>query len=106
MASTSNKVNYVANCRWCGETHGVLCPHVKSIEYFEDGFTVKSVTFKTAADFMAPIMPAPAVPPYDPTRMPLGPINPMPSPPIWAPPSFPGNGFEIYCSASNNDCKH
>lgn len=48
-------------CRFCGMIHGVMCPAVKAIEYFEDG-TVKRVEFKTAADYAAPIQIAPVSP--------------------------------------------
>jgi hypothetical protein len=32
-------------CRWCGFTHGTLCPAVKSIEFADDGVTVRRVEF-------------------------------------------------------------
>jgi hypothetical protein len=48
----------LTNCPYCGESHGVLCPQVKAIEYFPSG-KVKRVEFKTAADYMQPLMPAP-----------------------------------------------
>jgi hypothetical protein len=35
--------------------HGPMCPIVKSIEYFEDGITVKRVEFTTAADYKDPL---------------------------------------------------
>lgn len=36
-------------CRWCGWTHGTLCPSVRAIEFFEDGLTVKRVEFHPPA---------------------------------------------------------
>jgi hypothetical protein len=48
----------IDNCPYCGESHGALCPLVKAIEYFPSG-KVKRVEFKTAADYMQPLMPAP-----------------------------------------------
>lgn len=41
----------ITNCRFCGQSHGLRCPSVKAIEYFEDGVTVKRVEFVTAADY-------------------------------------------------------
>ncbi|MBN1954691.1 MAG: hypothetical protein JW900_06525 [Anaerolineae bacterium] len=32
-------------CRWCGQDHDGMCPHVSRIEYFPDGL-VKRVTFR------------------------------------------------------------
>lgn len=32
-------------CRWCGLTHGALCPAVRSIEFCDDGVTIKKVEF-------------------------------------------------------------
>jgi hypothetical protein len=32
-------------CRWCGRLHVGKCPRVKSIEYLDDGKTVKKVEF-------------------------------------------------------------
>jgi hypothetical protein len=58
-------------CRWCGLDHGPICSTVKALEYFEDGVTVKRVEFKSAADYMAPMLPAPwpqsNQPPFVPT---------------------------------------
>ena len=41
----------ITECRFCGQSHGMRCPSVKAIEYFEDGVTVKRVEFMTAPDF-------------------------------------------------------
>ena len=49
--STTNSVK----CRHCGGYHGVQCPAIKAIEYYEDGVTVKRVEFKTAADYVVPL---------------------------------------------------
>jgi hypothetical protein len=51
----------MAKCRWCDMEHGPMCPTVKSIEFFNDGETVKKVEFKTAIDYAipSPIMPQP-----------------------------------------------
>ncbi len=45
----------ITNCRFCGMSHGMRCPSVKAIEYFEDGVTVKRVEFMSAADHYAPL---------------------------------------------------
>ena len=37
-------------CQFCGQKHGVRCPSVKAIEYYENG-TVRRVEFMTAADY-------------------------------------------------------
>lgn len=37
-------------CRWCGFTHGPQCPVVKSIEFYEDGVTVKRLEYRAASD--------------------------------------------------------
>jgi len=74
-------------CRWCGETHvkGV-CPKVKSIEFADDGVTVKRVEFMTPRDcmpangwpFFAPshyppqALPAPQYPGPDPFTSSIG----------------------------------
>lgn len=39
-----------STCRWCGETHGQLCPIVKAFNFFESG-EISRVEFLTAADF-------------------------------------------------------
>ena len=36
----------ITNCQFCGQDHGVQCPVVKEVEYFEDGKTVKRVGFQ------------------------------------------------------------
>ena len=41
------------SCRWCGETHGKICPWVKALEYDAAG-TVTRVEFVTAADIKEP----------------------------------------------------
>jgi hypothetical protein len=41
-------------CRFCGKVHGVQCPSVKAIEYFETG-EVKRVEFMMPHDFYTPI---------------------------------------------------
>ncbi len=38
------------NCKFCGVVHGVQCPAVKAIEYYENG-AIKRVEYKTAPDF-------------------------------------------------------
>lgn len=50
-------------CRWCGFTHGPQCPVVKSIEFYEDGVTVKRLEYKTANDF-PPLVLEPARSPW------------------------------------------
>ena len=40
-------------CRFCGKFHGVQCPDVRAIEYYENG-SIKRVEYKTAADFAQP----------------------------------------------------
>ena len=42
-------------------SHGLKCPTVKAIEYFDDGATVKRVEFMTAVDY--PHLPAASLPP-------------------------------------------
>ena len=44
----------MVKCRWCGMEHGPMCLAVKSIEFFDDGVTVKKVEFKTAKDYTTP----------------------------------------------------
>ena len=36
----------VGNCPHCGMLHSTTCPRIKSIEYFQDGITVKKIEFK------------------------------------------------------------
>lgn len=38
------------NCKFFGAVHGVQCPAVKAIEYYENG-SIKRVEYKTASDF-------------------------------------------------------
>jgi hypothetical protein len=56
----------ITNCRFCGMSHGIRCPSVKAIEYFEDGITVKRVEFMTASDYYHPL-PSWPQPPLNPT---------------------------------------
>ena len=35
----------IGPCRWCGNHHGVFCPSVKAIEFYQDGATIKRVEF-------------------------------------------------------------
>jgi hypothetical protein len=44
----------ITNCQFCGQDHGVQCPSVKEIEYFEDGKTVKRVVFRSGIDNWVP----------------------------------------------------
>ena len=37
-------------CRWCSHIHGDICPHVKALEFAEDGVTVTRVEFMTPND--------------------------------------------------------
>lgn len=37
-------------CRWCGTYHQQRCPLVRSLEYHEDGVTVKRVEFWPLVD--------------------------------------------------------
>jgi len=37
-------------CRWCSHFHGDICPHVKALEFAEDGVTVIRVEFLTPND--------------------------------------------------------
>lgn len=39
----------ITECRHCGKSHGVRCPEVKALEYFESG-ELKRVEFVTPAD--------------------------------------------------------
>jgi len=49
----------ITECRFCGMSHGLRCPSIKAIEYFDDGITVKRVEFMTVADFHpTPIWPS------------------------------------------------
>jgi hypothetical protein len=73
----------ITNCRFCGMSHGIRCPSVKAIEYFEDGVTVKRVEFMTASDYYqpAPYNPVNSGWPntagsYGPTTGPMGPRGP------------------------------
>jgi hypothetical protein len=52
----------ITNCQFCGMSHGVRCPSVKAIEYFENGVTVKRVEFMTPSDYYHPFTPWPQVP--------------------------------------------
>ena len=63
----------MTKCRWCDTLHGPTCPTVKSIEYFDDGVTVKKVEFKTAADYPMPVSwpTLPPAVPYAPYIQPL-----------------------------------
>lgn len=38
-------------CRWCGETHGKLCPWVKAMEFNGIGDTITRVEFLTPKDY-------------------------------------------------------
>lgn len=68
-------------CRHCGKSHGVRCPEVKALEYFESG-ELKRVEFMTPADYLAPVMPAPL------STYPLKPTCGE-----WLPNPFPLNGL-------------
>lgn len=46
-------------CRWCGLTHGPLCPSVKSLDFHRNG-SVARVVFVTAADFPPSLLSAKA----------------------------------------------
>lgn len=60
----------ITNCQFCGQDHGVQCPAVKAIEYFENG-KVKRVEFKSAADYMVPFNPlGPPLQPFPPPNTP------------------------------------
>lgn len=45
----------ITGCLFCGKSHGLRCPEVKSIEYFEGGQRIKKVEFMTPADYHAPL---------------------------------------------------
>lgn len=69
----------VINCRFCGQDHGLRCPSVKAVEYFENGH-VKRVEFVTPADYL----PFGVVrTPYDPNK-----IWPVPT---WGPATCTAN---------------
>ena len=59
------------NCRWCGMMHGLVCPLVKAVEYYQDG-SIKRVEFKTAVDY--PQLPS-YIPPYTPPSLPFWPYS-------------------------------
>lgn len=40
-----NELEPRERCRWCGQDHDGMCPHVSRIEYFSDGL-IKRVTFR------------------------------------------------------------
>lgn len=40
----------IATCRWCGDTHGPLCPYVKALE-FDQTNHITRVEFLTPADY-------------------------------------------------------
>jgi hypothetical protein len=50
MMNETGTSNRIATCDYCGAIHRAVCPMIKAIEYFEDGFTIKRVEFKTASD--------------------------------------------------------
>lgn len=43
-------IDNIPQCRWCGHTHGDLCPQVKALEFAEDGVRVTRVEFITPND--------------------------------------------------------
>lgn len=51
----------ISECRHCGKSHGLRCPEVKALEYFESG-ELKRVEFVTPADCVTSIMSTPLVP--------------------------------------------
>lgn len=78
-------------CPYCASTHAGICPRVKSIEYADDGVTVRKVEFygpvsidwptvaKLGPSIRMPYWTAPAaVPAYSPSVRDIwgGPINP------------------------------
>ena len=40
-------------CQWCGQTHGIRCPELRAIEYYENG-SIKRVEYLTPADMKPP----------------------------------------------------
>lgn len=61
----------MTECRWCGMTHGIRCPTIRAIEYFEDG-TVKCVEFMRPNDYWPITFPNPPQPIYpDPCWSPM-----------------------------------
>ncbi len=62
MSSDQTTPAQPQGCRWCGATwHGLHCPSVRAIEFFQDGVTVKRVEFHGPQ----PITAGPALKPWD-----------------------------------------
>lgn len=73
----------LTTCHWCGETHGVKCPYVKSIEYYESG-EVKKVEFFSLAEMTSSLI-----------------YNPLPyGPPTNPPPYVPGYPYTVTWKSS------
>ena len=54
-----------AVCRWCGMLYGAFCPSVRSIEFFDDGVTIKRVEFHSPQPIQQIMaQTAPWIPPY------------------------------------------
>lgn len=68
----------ITHCRHCGKSHGVRCPEVKALEYFESG-DLKRVEFVTPADYLAPVISSTFIPPSP--LQPFGEWLPNPFPP-------------------------
>lgn len=47
-------IEKIPTCRWCGHTHGDLCPKVKALEFHDDGTTVSRVEFFAPVDHLHP----------------------------------------------------
>lgn len=48
----ADKENPGPPCRRCGEPHDIMaCPHVKSVEFAEDGERITRVEFLTPVDY-------------------------------------------------------
>jgi hypothetical protein len=53
LMQTTAAIEPDGKCRFCGKFHGVQCPDVRAIEYYENG-SIKRVEYKTAQDFAQP----------------------------------------------------
>ncbi len=41
-------------CRWCDQTHAGKCPLISSVEFYEDGVTVRRIEFMRPCDYQPP----------------------------------------------------
>lgn len=82
----------ISECRHCGKSHGLRCPEVKALEYFESG-ELKRVEFMTPGDYLASVMAAP--------------LSPYSSKPTcdgeWLPNPFPAGALHGAVDAHRND---